>query len=163
MVYLLCFFSPIRSTWHLNYQCCGRSCAPCSRRRQNFVMANSEQEINISQDQRMDVLQVSNGAGRRHMHIPGTCNPGTRLPGTWLPSGFLALSAACQATGPSVHYDACLDSGRASWRLLSVFNVAELALFFKGLRTASLSRVGAMENPRFFYSFFLNLAAPQHG
>ena len=38
---------------------------------------------------------------------------------------FLALSAAGHAGGPPVHHGATLDPGRAPWRVLWAFKVAD--------------------------------------
>ena len=61
---------------------------------------------------------------------------------------FLALSAMGRTRGPSVHYDACLDPGRAPWRVIRAFKVAELALCVKELYSASLSRAGEWKTPQ---------------
>lgn len=45
------------------------SFAPNSLCRQDFVVVNSEHEINISQEQRMDVLRVSDGGSKRHVTV----------------------------------------------------------------------------------------------
>ena len=74
---------------------------------------------------------------------------------------FLALSAAGQGRGPSVHYDACLDPGKASWRVLSSIQSRWAGSFGKGLSSASLSRVGAWK-PHLLFLFFPNSPLRSH-
>ena len=59
---------------------------------------------------------------------------------------FLPLSAAGQARGPWVHYDACLDPDRAPWRRSGHFTSISWLSKTK-LLAASPSRVGVMETP----------------
>ena len=59
-----------------------------SLRRQDFVVVNSEHEINISQEQRADVLRVSDGGEKRHDTQVQT-----------MPHPTLTLSTTCVAWG----------------------------------------------------------------
>ena len=60
---------------------------------------------------------------------------------------FLALSAAGQARGPSTHYNMSGSRLSSVAVLLSIFNIAELALFFKGLRSLLTERSGRRMPP----------------
>ena len=66
---------------------------------------------------------------------------------------FRGLTAAGQARGASVHYGACLHPGPAPGRVMSGFEVAELAPLSKGSASASVSRAGPWNTPHFVVAF----------
>ena len=65
---------------------------------------------------------------------------------------FLAVAAARQARGPSVHDDACLDPSRAPWRCSQLSASLNWLFSVKGLCPASLKGAGACKNALFFFT-----------